>query len=165
LTERVLNSDEKKRIAVGICAIVAASCLMPFADDTTPLIPIPVHNFAAYLFVSWGYLLLLPAIFALTYWQFGGRDHARVLVLSIALLIAALDAYWIFEYWALGLEHPRRAFVHAVALENAVAFVVVIGLAAAGVMRRSNVIAGYAYTAIFMALGWCAFPVLGRVGS
>ena len=34
-----MGTEDKKRIAIGVAAIVLASCLMPFADDTTPLIP------------------------------------------------------------------------------------------------------------------------------
>ena len=158
-----MGTEDKKRIAIGVAAIVLASCLMPFADDTTPLIPMPVHNFAAYLFVSWGYLLLLPAVFVMTYWQFGGRDHARVLVLCVTVVIALLDTYWIATQWAMGLEHPGRAFLLAVAIENALVFAGVLGLATAGVLRRSNALSAYAYIGVFMALGWCAFPLLGRV--
>ena len=63
----------------------------------------------------------------------------------------------------LELANLTAAYGQAVALENAVVFAGVLGLATAGVVRRSNAISGYAYVAMFMALGWCAFPLLGRV--
>src|SRR6185295_7699264 len=105
------------------------------ADDTTPLIPIPLPTFTAYLLVSWAYLLILPAVFAVSYFRLGGRGTSRPLVFGVATIVAALNAWWIAAHWALGLEHPGAAFVRAVAIENAVAFVVVVGLALAGVLR------------------------------
>jgi hypothetical protein len=85
-----------------------------------------------------------------------------VLVLAVALLVAALDAGWIIVRWALGLDYPGGAFVRAIALENALAFAVVIGLVLTGVLPRSRAASDYAYIAMFAALGWCAFPLLGR---
>ncbi len=157
-----MRADEQKRGAIGVAVITLASALMPFADDTTPLIPVPFHNFMAYLFVSWGYLILLPAVFVVSYWKIRGRESSRALVLGVTLLVAALDAWWIVMHWALGLDYPGRAFVHAIALENVLAFAVVIGLAVTAALRRSNAVSDYAYIAMFVALGWCAFPLLGR---
>ena len=154
--------DENRRGAIGVLVTIVASSLMPFADDTTPLIPIPIHNFLLYSFVSWGYLIFLPAVFAASYWLLRGRPSTRVLTLAIALSVAALDAVWIVTHWALGLDYPGAAFVLAVAFENALAFAVVIALAIVGVARRSSRISAYAYIALFAALGWCAFPLLGR---
>ncbi len=154
--------DEKRRGVIGVIVIVAASSLMPFADDTTPLIPIPFHNFALYLWVSWGYLIFLPAVFAASYWVIAGRPSSRIVMLAIALAVAVLDVFWILRYWALGLDYPGAAFVHAVALENALAFAVVIALGIAGVLRRSIRVSACAYIALFAVLGWCAFPLFGR---
>jgi len=156
------GSVEYKRAGIGVVAIVLASSLMPFADDTTPLIPIPWPNFMAYLWVSWGYLLLLPAVFAATYFWLGGRSASRSVVFGVAAIVAALNAWWIAAHWTLGLDHPGAAFVRAVALENAAAFAVVLGLALAGVLRRSNAARDYAYIGMFVVLGWCAFPLFGR---
>ena len=53
----------------------------------------------------------------------------------------------------------RTPSAHDVARE----YRVTKGLATAGVLRRSNALSAYAYIGVFMALGWCAFPLLGRV--
>ncbi|MEO8467333.1 MAG: hypothetical protein ABI640_18565 [Gammaproteobacteria bacterium] len=160
--DNVSSPMDYKRAAVGIAIIVAASGLMPFADDTTPLIPIPSHNFAAWLFLSWGYLLFLPAVFVVSFRALAGRAISRTWVLGVALLVAAFDAYWISTYWSLGLDYPGHAFVHAVAIENALAFALVVGLAVVGVVRRSSAVSEYAYIGLFVALGWCAFPLFGH---
>jgi hypothetical protein len=161
----MLGSVEYKRAGIGVVAIALASSLMPFADDTTPLIPIPSPNFTAYLFVSWGYLLILPAVFALSYFWLGARSASRPLVFGVVTIVAALNAWWIAAHWTLGLAHPGAAFVRAVAIENAVAFAVVLGLALAGVLRRSSAASDYAYVGMFVVLGWCAFPLFGSFGS
>ncbi|HVY65082.1 MAG TPA: hypothetical protein VHH11_09705 [Gammaproteobacteria bacterium] len=158
-----MSSDERKRLVIGVVAIVLASSLMPFADDTTPLIPVPTHNFVAYLFLSWGYLLVLPAVFAVSYWAFGKRGTFRALVLGAALSIAVLNAYWIADRWEMGLDYPGARVTRAVVIENALMFAGVIALAGVGVLRGSRAISSYAYIALFVALGWCAFPLLGRV--
>jgi len=157
----MLGSVEYKRGATGVVAIALASSLMPFADDTTPLIPIPWPTFMTYLWVSWGYLLLLPAVFGATYFWLGGRSASRSVVFGVVTIVAALNAWWIAAHWTLGLDHPGAGFVRAVALENACAFAAVVGLALAGVLRRSNAASDYAYTGMFVALGWCAFPLFG----
>jgi hypothetical protein len=151
-----------KRAAIGVAITAAASSLMPFADDTTPLIPIPSHNFVVWLAVSWGYLIFLPAVFAVSYRVLNGRAMSRMWVLGIALVVAAFDATWISTHWSLGLEYPGGAFVHAVAIENALAFAIVIAFAVAGVLRRSSAASDYAYMGLFVALGWCAFPLFGH---
>ena len=153
---------EYKRSAIGVAIIVAASSLMPFADDNTPLIPIPAHNFMVWSFVSWGYLLFLPAVFAASYTALSGREISRLWVLGIALVVTAFDVYWISMYWSLALDYPGAEFAHGVAVENALVFAVVIGLAVAGVLRRSSVVSDYAYIGMFVALGWCAFPLFGH---
>lgn len=154
--------NEYRRAAIGIGVIVVVSSLMRFADDTTPLIPIPVHHFMAYLLVSWGYLLLLPAVFAASYWAI--RRHAvfRWIVLYVVALVAALNAWWIGAKWTAGLDYPGARFVHGVAFENALLFAVVAGLAVVGVRRRSNAASDYAYLGLFVALAWCAFPLFGH---
>lgn len=158
----MLGPVEYKRAAIGIAAILALSSLMRLADDTTPLIPIPSHNFLAYLLVSWGYLLFLPAVFAVSYWAIRGRPVFRGVVLGIVTTVAALNAWWIAAKWTLGLDYPGRSFVHGVAFENALAFALVIGLAVTGVRSRSNVASDYAYIGLFVSLAWCAFPLFGH---
>jgi len=155
------GSVEYKRVGIGVVAIALASSLMPFADDTTPLIPIPSLNFVAYLFVSWGYLLFLPAVFAATYFGLRGRGVFRAMVFGVVTIVVALNAWWIAANWELGLHHPGANFIRAVAVENALAFAAVLGLALAGVVRRSSAASDYAYIGVFVALGWCAFPLFG----
>ena len=158
----MLGSVEYKRVVIGVVTIALASSLMPFADDTTPLIPIPSPNFLAYLFVSWGYLLLLPAVFAASYFALRGRSAYPWLVFGAVTIVAALNAWSIAANWQRGLDHPGADFIRVVALENAVAFAVVAGLALVGVLRRSSAASDYAYIGMFVALGWCAFPLFGR---
>ena len=154
---------EYKRGAIGIVVIAVVSSLMRFADDTTPLIPIPAHNFMVYLLASWGYLLLLPAVFAASYWAIRRRAAYRSMVLGIVAAVAALNAWWIGAKWTAGLDYPGRSFVHGVAIENALVFVVVAALAVAGMRRRSDATSDYAYVGLFVALAWCAFPLFGRL--
>jgi hypothetical protein len=147
---------------MGVVAILAASALMPFADDTTPLIPIPAHQFLMYLFLSFAYLVFLPALYVASYSLLRSRRWFGPAVLMAAIVLAGLDALYFRWRWADGLGYPGERFTRVVALENGIAFALVIAFAAAGVSRRSPTMTNAAHLLLFVVLGWCAFPLLGR---
>jgi hypothetical protein len=135
---------------------------MPFADDTTALIPTPYPNFILYAFISFAYLGFLPLLYVGSYMLFRKGVLFAPLVLGLAVVLAALDALWIASNWERGLDYPGADFTRAVASENAMAFTFVIALASIGWIRRSRILTARAHLLLFIVLGWCAFPLLGR---
>jgi hypothetical protein len=135
---------------------------MPFADDATPLIPIPTHQFVLWLFTSYGYMLFLPAIYAISLHVLWDSRNFGLAVLGSSVLIALLTVAWFVTSWSDGIAYPGAGFTKGVAIENSAGIAVAIALSAIGVARSSKQSTATAHLVLFLVLAWCAFPLLGR---
>ena len=158
-----MNQDKATWLITGTLLVLAASSLMSFQSGAGALIPTPALQFLLWLATSSGYVLFLPAAYALgLYLLWDSKSFGRS-VLVLTLVIAALSVAWFVGSWKDGISFPGAEFTHGVALENGVGLAAAVGLALLGVLRASRPYTASAHLAIFVVLAWCAFPVLGRL--
>lgn len=126
-----------------------------------PWLPVTLHGFLLWHIGSYGYLLVIPAVYTaslITLWR---TRYFGEIVITLVVAIGALSAIWFVAGWELSVRYQGASYAQGVLRTNVAMLTVAIALSVTGVMRKSKRLNASAHLAVFAHLAWCAFPWLG----
>lgn len=158
-----MQKNEKAWLVGGVVAIVGISSLFFASGVMNPTVPMPVYLVVMAWIISYGFMAILPSVYAIQFGVFYKRPNFGKITFFISILVAALNAYYFFVSWDYGIMWQGEAHTEVVAAENLIGFSFLIVLAALGIKRNSKTLQYSANLLLFLLLSWCAFPYLGEM--
>ena len=143
--------------------LLGLSAMTPLSRLMSPVAPMPFYLVLLTWLMSFGSVLVVPAIYAVTFPWLCKSARFGAITLAFVLIVALLDALWFRSNWAYGVEYQGLHHTRTVAIENALVSVVAVGLAVLGRARKTQAAFSASYLLVFAGLAWCAFPYLGEV--
>lgn len=154
---------EKKWMIIGAIIIAIMSSPLFTTITASPLVPMPFYLIFLALFMSYGFILVLPLIYIIEFKLLYNKKNFGKIVLAMILLFSSLNIYYIWASWEYGIAYQGELHTIIVAIENAVCFLCLIILAYLGVAKNVKKLQYFANLLLFLLLSWCAFPYLGEM--
>jgi hypothetical protein len=130
-------------------------------NGTNPLFPAPLHHFLLWQLISFGYLLVVPMIYALGLITLWNSKIFGPFVITCISVVAALSIIWFVVGWELSLTYQGARYAWTMLVANFVGLFISLALSIEGWRRKSKSLQVSAYFSLFILLAWCAFPWLG----
>ena len=157
-----VNQDRVLWVFGGAAVLVALSSSLLWSGVMSPVVPMPLHQILLAWTTTFGFLVVVPAIYLITLWRLWNSKRFPVAVLVVSLALAAMSALYFVSAWDYGVRYQGLEHTRIVAAENAIGLVVVLSLALVGFRLGAVKAQLAAYFLIFAMLSWCAFPYLGE---
>lgn len=161
--KKTMNALEKKWMIVGAIIIFIISLPLFITITMSPLVPMPFYLIFLALFMSYGFILVLPLIYIIEFKLLYNKRNFGKIVLVKALIFAILNIYYIWASWEYGIAYQGELHTIIVTIENAICFLCLIILAYLAVLKNLKKLQYFANLFLFLLLSWCAFPYLGEM--
>lgn len=159
-----MGALEKKWMLRGAIAIAAVTLLILLLNTLNflRLLP-PIHVFVFSMFISFGYVLIMPGVYIILFSFLGDKKFFGKFVLMISIMFSILNMLYFLDAWKYGVKYQGEPYTLTVAVINIIGFLGVMTLAFLGLKRESKIMQYAANLLLFVLLSCFAFPLLGEV--
>lgn len=158
-----MDAIDRNWMIFGAVAIAAISSLLFTVGVMNPFVPMPRHLVILAWILSYGFLLVMPAVYLLVFNFLRKKGNFGWGVFIAALVLSFLSIFYFSGSWEYGVKYQGEAHTKIVAVENFVGFIGLLVLAYFGGRNKSKNLQYSANLFLFLLLSWCAFPYLGEL--
>jgi len=158
-----MGKTEKKWMYTGALMLVVTTLTPAFIETNhSPFAPFPIYLMIFARVLSFGYFLVMPALYILCFWLLNEKSFFGLFVFLTSLVVTILGVWFFIELWPYGLKYQGQRHTEIVAIENAIGFFIQILISFFGFISKSKTMQSFSLIFLFFLLSWCAFPYLGE---
>jgi hypothetical protein len=158
-----MDAIDRNWMIFGVVAIATVSSLIFTVGVMTPFVPMPLYLFLLAWLLSYGFLLVMPAVYLLVFKFLRNKRSFGWGVFIATLVFSVLSIFYFSWSWEYGVKYQGEVHTKIVAVENIVGFIGLLVVAYLGIRNNSKVLQYSANLYLFLLLSWCAFPYLGEL--
>ena len=148
----------------GAFVLFIVSCSILFAGQgPTIFAPTPLHLLLLLLLTFILFPFATPVLYLLSIRYLYPKQNASYLVLTIVLVISALDFWYISSSWELGVRYQGLSHTKTVATLNVIVLSFILLLSIVAIKMGSKRLTKQANYGLLLALSWCLFPYFGEL--
>lgn len=158
-----MDTIDRNWLIFGAAAIAAVSSLFLTADVMNPFVPMPLYLVILAWVLSYGFLLVMPAIYLIEFNFLRKKQNCGKGVLVAAFVFFVFSIFYFLVSWEYGVKYQGETHTKIVAALNLMGFIGLLVVAYLGVKKNSKILQYSANLYLFLLLSWCAFPYLGEL--